>query len=368
MAEFVCGTHRALVYQLGGEVLVGELTPLSAVRWQRIRDDISQAYIRIPTYQCCELLGDLRSVFHELHILRNDEVVWQGPIARIEYGYSYVEVFAEDILFVPKRRLLEVGYIQTGGYDVVDRMHWLMRDQCFARYGDFWNMATPNHLHPVHGPDDPRTSRSVPAASTTIWEDFDRYAENSGTDYTVINRDIYYFDNGLKWLVIPPLDTDYISQFPRVVEYGNSLVTRYTLTNGQGAAATAIPPMGDWINIYGGPIDKMLTTTTGDDTTGIPEVPSAEQLAGWHTTALSHLAYPTPVGVVIGANTTLLPGAPWTIDHLVPGAWFEVTVTQLCRSFTGWQRLHEIVVSEDADQGDVVNFTSVDPPVNVSEP
>src|SRR4051794_18965597 len=126
--QFTCGTHRALVYERGGINFIGELTPLTAVRWRRGRDDVSTAEVVVPTYECCDLLGDLRAVVMELHILREDVPVWQGPITRIEYEWDTVRVFAEDMLWVAKRRVLEVGYNQSYPNigDVIERMYLLL--------------------------------------------------------------------------------------------------------------------------------------------------------------------------------------------------------------------------------------------------
>jgi hypothetical protein len=72
--------------------------------------------------------------------------------------------------------------------------------------------------------------------------------------------------------------------------------------------------------------------------------------------------------VGIPANTTLLPGAPWDIEDLVPGAWFEVNVTSLCRQLTQWQRIHEVSVEESGPDGEKVSFTAVDAPKSMVIP
>jgi len=358
---FACGSHQVVIYARGGLTPLFELAPVSSVRWQRIRDDISTASATIPTQQCCDELGDLRAILHELHLVRDGVTVWQGPITRVEYEFEQVQIYAEDVLWQAKRMVLEQGYSQASPnqWNVVDRMHWLLNDQCYWKNGDPWHV-TP-HLHPIHGPSDPMTTRVTNAYQYTIWEDFDSYAENSGTDYTVVNRDIYYFDNQLAWHVIPDLDENYISQFPRVVEYGNSAATRHFITNGEGQAGWATQP-----DLGYGLVDTLSTRLSEGNTEG----PTAEDIQNWRDSAAHHLSglIPSPISVVIPANTTLLPGAAWTIEQLIPGSWFQINVETLCRTAVAWQRLHEVVVTEEAPAGESVQFTAVSPPTQMFTP
>lgn len=355
---FACGSHRAYVYAKGGVTFVGELTPLSRVQWERVRDEISTASVTVPVHQCCELLGNLRTIISELHIERNGQIVWQGPITRIEYEHEQVEIFAEDMLWQAKRTVLEVGYNQSypNIANVIDRMDWLLRNQCYAKNGDPWNMVP--HLHPVHGPDDPRTSRMVFSNQYYVWEDFDLYAEDSGADYMVINRDVYYWDTNYAWLIIPPLDEQYLSQFPRIVEYGNELATRGFVNNATGPTgyAQASPEM---LALYGN-VDWLITQVQD----GTPEGATPEEIAEWSDSAARNIdgRSPAPVAIAIPENTTLMPGAPWSVDDLIPGAWFEVSIDSLCRKLTGWQRLQHVVVSEQAPNGEAVQITAIGPP------
>ena len=347
---------------------LGELTPLTSVRWQRIRDDISTAEVVVPTSQCCELLGDLRTIRHELHIERNGVVVWQGPITRLEYEWDLVRIFAADVLWQATRTVLTAGYDNSYpniGY-AMDRMDWLLRSQCYALHGDPWKVVP--HLRPKRMPlltDEARTSRVVNNYQYTVWEDFDKYAEDYGTDYTVVNRDIYYWDQNLAWNIIDPLDEQFLSQFPRIVEYGNQLATRGYVTNGHGYAGIATAPQAQ-LDDYGY-VDLLTTNENDGQADGIP---SADEVASWAKTAGRTIddRAPSPVAIVIPANTTLLPGAPWTIDELVPGAWFEVSTSRMCRSVTQYQRLHEVVVTEEAPAGESVAFSATTAPATMVIP
>ena len=98
--------------------------------------------------------------------------------------------------------------------------------------------------------------------------------------------------------------------------------------------------------------------------------PTPEELAQWKETAIrnANSTAPPQEAVVIPANTTLLPGAPWSIEDLVPGAYFKVHTTRLCRTVDEWQRLQEIIVEETPEAGVAVKFTAVSAPRNVVSP
>jgi len=276
-----------------------------------------------------------------------------------------VEIHAEDMLWQPKRMVLMQGYDQAGvnRTNVINRMHWLLWDQCFSINGDPWKMAA--HLHPIFGPDDPYTTKKVNTYQYYVWEDFDKYAEDNGTDYTVVNRDIYYWDTNLAWKIIPDLDETHLSQFPRIVEYGNDCATRGVVTNGEGYAGIATQP-----DLGYGIVDELISYQQEGDEDPDSEVPSAQQIADWTDSAGRAISgkVPSPVHVVIPANTTLMPGAPWTMADLVPGAWFKVRLDLLCRQFNEWQRLHQIVVTEEAPRGETVEFTATAPPSTMLMP
>jgi hypothetical protein len=359
---FVCGRHRAFVHERGGQRRLGELTPLTSVTWKRVRDDISTAQANVGVQECCELLSELRTVKMELHIERNGTTVWQGPITRLEYDVDECRVYAEDILWVAKRSAIQEGYNQSYPNigSAVDRMNWLLW-HCYNRDEDRWRVISGRHIHGVWGPDDPRTTRIVFPYQMSVWEDLDKYAEDYGCDYTVINRDIYFSDISLKWLVIAPLDETHLSEYPRIVEYGNQLGTRGIVTNGHGAAGVSAVDTAAQIEY--GTIDWITTNEIDGQEVGDP---TAQEVSSWGDTATRSIAerVPAPVAVVIPANTTLMPGAPWEINDLVPGAWFQISLSRFCRTVNEWQRLHEIVVTEEAPNGESVKFSSVAAPKN----
>lgn len=380
---FNCGSHVAEVFAMGGVRKIADLAPLSMVRWQRIRDDISVAEVIVPSQQCCEVLADLRCIRNELHISRLSpggyEKVWEGPITRIEYERDVTRIFAEDVLWQAKRSVIQETYDQSypNIWKALDRISWLI-NHCYSRYNDPWRMA--GHSHPVFGSEDPNTARIVFAWQMYVWDDLDKYGEDYGIDYTVYKRDIYYWDSSLRWLTIPDLDDTHLTQAPRIVEYGNQAATRGIVTNANGYAGVSDLNV-EAFALYGTVID-WLTTNGMDGSPGLvvnadgdvvpdpeaPRAPTDEEVAGWKQTATRSVLdrSPTPVAIVVPAGTSLVPGAPWEMHHLVPGAWFRVNTTRLCRTVSEWQRLQEVVV-EESERGESVSFTCVAAPEHVVE-
>jgi hypothetical protein len=334
---------------------------LTLARWGRVRDDISRAEVVVGLTECCERLEELRTILNELHIYRNGEMVWQGPMVRLEYEHDNLRIFAEDVLWQATRSVVYPGYDHTWpnstlALDTVD----ILLNQCYSRQGDPWNML-PGHLHPIRTPGEPRHTRVCNDWQAYVWEEVDKFAEDYGVDYTVVGRDIYYWDIHWEWKRLESLQEEWIGDYPRIVEYGNQLYTRCVVTNGQGWAGVdeiGLPATGR--NSYGY-VDKLINNATEED---VSTKPTEAQLRSWQESAVKNLVdtHPAPLGIVVPANTTLLPGAPWRVEDLIPGAWFQVSVTRLCREVTEWQRLHAMQVEELAGQGETVTFTAQSAP------
>jgi len=374
--------------EAGGTATIGELTPISAVTWTRVRDDISTAQVDVPIEECCDLLTFVETVRCELHIYRDGVKVWVGVITRMEFEYDQAQIFAEDMLWVAKRRALSAGYNHNepgeglpygpiygfGAVNAVQLMDDLLVDQCFSQFADRWNMLS--HLHPQHGPDDPLSMRQANAWSTTVWQEFDKIAEDYGTDYTVVGRDIFYFDHHLAWIILPDLAPEDISTFPRVVEYGNDFATRYFRTDGTGYMAYA-PAAQDVITEYGDGIDIVSNEETQAVTDPLPDPgsppppPSAAKQARWLATAQARIVdhYPPLQAIVIPANSTLMPTSPWDVATLTPGSWFQITIGYACRPpVTDWQHIDSVIVSESGDSGETVQFTASTAPSRMVMP
>ena len=72
-------------------------TPLR-IQWGRARDKWSQAAVQFPVAGATLDLGSVRSLRHEVRISRDGIPVWRGPVVRIKYGRTRVELVAFDLL------------------------------------------------------------------------------------------------------------------------------------------------------------------------------------------------------------------------------------------------------------------------------
>jgi hypothetical protein len=359
-----CGTHRAFIRTRGGREEVMELTPLTKVVWGRIRDDISSANVFVGvTPECCDDLGKIETVVHELFITRNDVPVWQGPITRLEYRYDTVEIWASDVLWVAKHTALAKGYSQKHpnvtkcGW----RMNWLLRKETYEKGGDPWNVVP--GIRWIQGGDEPQSSKVVNAWSGTTWDDFDKYAEDGGMDYTVVGRSIMFWDTHLRWATLPDLFDYYLTDEPAVVEYGNQFQTRAIVTDGNGYAGFYTVPDKAILAKFGY-VDVIHSAYgEGQSTTAKP---TAADLRAWTQQAkrLVEADPVPPVRVRVSENSGLLPEAPYGINDLVPGVWVRVRVTRLCRKVDEWHKLDQVTVTEE-DGKEIVQVSTVSAPKKV---
>lgn len=388
-----CGRNTVEIWDRGARNKVGDIYSATRIQWGRIRDDISKCQVDVPLETCCGLLEQIEPVQNELHVLRDGVTVWVGVITRMEFEWDQVQIFCEDMLWVAKRRALPFSYNHqepceqcepgplygTGSISAIENARILLEDWCYGDADDGWGMS--EHLFPIVGPDDPKSNRQANAFSNSIWGEFDKLAEDYGIDYCTVGRDIYWFDINLQWLIIEPLVPEDIAQYPRVVEYGNDLATRYFRTDGSGYAGIAEADPAFQAK-YGSKIDiissestqaasappRMVVDENGNVVPGspvLPDPPSAAKLATWTATAEQRLYDRVPVkrNILVPANSTLMPTSPWDINTLTPGCWMEATVDRLCRpTVTDWQRLHEMKVTETGTGGEIVQVSLISAP------
>ena len=107
-----CERHTAVIYDRGGKRKVMALTPLSRVKWGRVRDTISTAtaYVAAASAECRNDLGLVEAGRHELVIFRGRRRVWEGPITRITYQGNAVTVDAHDVMHYPNRTIMHNEY------------------------------------------------------------------------------------------------------------------------------------------------------------------------------------------------------------------------------------------------------------------
>lgn len=363
-ATLGCGTHRVMVYRRGGKERVGELTGITHVDWNRVRDDISTAKIVVQDWgvDCGNLLSQLQCWAYELVIFRENgytsERVWEGPITLLAYERDTVTVQAKDVMGYAYRRIIRQKMDDSGKKtdSVVNRAVRVLQN-AFAP--DDPNVLA--YLQPIVQADDRMENRSIPAFARTAFEEVDDMASNTGLDYTAVGRAILLWGTKHRIGTLPEFRDEDLGNTPIVSEYGMSTANVYAVSDGNGIYGTAsrggIISTGEDVSgndpTYG--LVEMLSSSWASDekpVTGADEDTQAVTASNFAGFAESSIAsrYPPPVVVRIPDNTTLNPGTVISIQHLVPGVVIPLRSTGTLRKVVANQKLDKVQVVEEAGE------------------
>lgn len=358
-----CGVNRVFVYDRGGMVVRGEITPLVRVQWGRRRDDIATILVDTNGYDtdCGQLLSTLRSWVHELVVFRDGVRVAEGPIVRITSMEEQVEIEARDVMVYAYRRIMRQGYNdayrlvngeQVGLSTVVQRATRILMNALAP--------VDPNvlpYLTSLNFPDDAQLSRSIPDFSKTSWEEIDDLAATGGLDYTTVGRRIVLWDTHRPLGRLGEMRSEHFSDPPVISEYGMQLATGFGVTNNNGVYGF-VERVDPEDSAYG--IVEQLASAYGEtEGTGTEETLTSESRARLEevltTQAERNIAprYPTPVVVRVPDNSMLSPTTPVRINDLVPGVWIPLRAKTRIREVAQWQKLDQLTV-EQTEQGERV--------------
>jgi hypothetical protein len=377
-----CGHHRVFVYDRGGRVLRGEIKPLARVQWGRKRDDIGNCLITTNGFDqdCCELLGDLQSWAHELVIFRDQERVFEGPITRITYTSTDVEVEAKDVMAYLYRRVMRQGYNDAfrridrtpktppqpigkpggGPYDIIGVNTVVERAlQITLNALAYKDPNVLPYVTAIQYPKDALENRVVADYSRTAWEEIDDLAATAGLDYTTVGRRIVYWDTHRVIGRLPEMRDGDFSDPVIVTEYGMQTSNWFAVTNNNGVAGIAYPLGKDgsnWHERYG-PVE-MVASAYGEQSgaalatdamTAAQRDALVKKLQGQATKGIAN-RWPNPVVVRVPDNSTLSPEVNLGINQLIPGVWIPLRATLTCRKLAQWQKLDSLDVEEIAGQ------------------
>jgi hypothetical protein len=356
MATF-CDLHSARIYDRGGQRLIGSLGTLSRVRWERLRDDISQASVMIETrtVDCDTTLGLAAAGRHELVIFRGNERVWEGPITHIAYTRNSVELSARDVGHYPYRAIMKSEY--NNAYPRITTVTARMKRILESEMARFEALDPPVNFLPyltVHeDPGNARTSAHTLAWEQTVYEHLDNFAARGGLDYTCVGRAMHLWDvhKPMLGVTAPVTEADFIGDVV-ITEYGMELATFSAITDGKGKAGWTggIDPYYGLVEI----LDTAYDEATGeewdapDGTPGAPEPPSVAEMKSQAQRVLAG-RNPTPIVVRVPDNSTLNPNGVLTIADLVPGVHIPLQANLPGRSLSQMQKLDRVTVEESAN-------------------
>lgn len=357
-----CGTNRVFLYDRGGVRRLGEITGISSLKWERVRDDISTCNLTVTGWDddCGALLAGVRSWVHELVVFREGpngtERVWEGPVTLPTWNADTVTIEAKDVMIYPYRRVLRTAvndaYPNTTA--VTTRAKEILQN---ALVYDDPNVLP--YLNPQESSGDAQSSRVVRAFDDTSWGVVDDMAAKSGLDYTTVGRSIILWDTHNPLGYLPEMTDGDFSEAVHVSEYGMRLATNYAVTNNNGVYGEAIRGYEGDEPLYYGHIE-MLNSAYGQaegaalEETLTPEAQAALE-AKLTSQAERNIAdrWPTPLVVRVPDNSYLNPELNIGINQLVPGVFIPLRSSLALRNVTQIQKLDRVTVTQD-DKGEKI--------------
>lgn len=352
-----CEKHTAFLYDRGGKRQIGALDPLERVKWGRTRDDVSvgQVWIATPGKECAQALAMAEAGRVELVIFRGGLRVWEGPVSRITYEGTRVEIEARDVMFYVTRTIMRAEYDNRhpNTSTVLDRVERILIAELARKEGLDPPVNVLPHIQYLRSTSpevsDSRTAARTLAYETTVFNHIDNYAARGGLDYTVIGRSILFFDVheriGQTAMVT---ESDFIGA-PKITQYGAELTTYVAMTDGKGhfgAAGGVDPYYGEW-EILHQAYDETAPQANPNDVPTVAEMTSQAKRA-WKQ---GHIP---PLVVRIPDNTQLNPDGVLQISDLVPGVWIPLSASLPGRTVSQMQKLDSMAVEETADGGEQI--------------
>jgi hypothetical protein len=352
-----CEIHTAYIYDRGGDRQIGQLDPLTRVRWARKRDDISVATVNIatPGAECAQALAMTEAGRVELVIFRGGIRVWEGPVSRISYYGVSVEIEAKDVMYYASRTIMRNEYDNRypNVSTVIDRLKRIMPAELARKEALDPPINVVEHIQYLYatsaGVTDSRTAARTLPYEMTLFQHVDEYAARGGLDYTVVGRSILFFDVHERIGQTAMVTGDDFIGDPVITQYGSELTTYVAMTDGKGHwgdAGGVDPYYGEWEILH----QAYDETAPQADPADIPTVAEMQSQA---VRAYKQGKVP-PLVVRIPDNTRLNPGGVLQISDLVPGVWIPLQASLPGRTVSQMQKLDSMTVEESASKGEEI--------------
>jgi hypothetical protein len=334
------------VYDRGGKTRLAEITKLTLVRWNRVRDDISEATIQVNGLACQEQAPSLENIQpgrHEIVIFRGQDRVWEGPVTRTEFTSDSVEIHAQDVLYYTNRTVMHAGYSNANpNIDfVTNRIYNILVAELARKEALTPALNVVPFIVNHHTPNDAKTSAVTVPYQYSVWEHLDSLAARNGIDYCTVGRAIHIWDTHERLGQTATVsDADFLGDIT-VSTYGSELATRAIVTDGQGNAGIAggiDPYYGEW---------ETLATAFDEETDDGPP-PGQAALESQAKRNLSGRK-PTPLMVRIPDNSSLNPLGVLRLIDLVPGVYIPLRSDSTIKTIKQMQKLDSVTVEETAE-------------------
>lgn len=329
------------IFDRGGQRGKQQLTQLNEVRWERVRDDISNASLKITGASCyaqADLLNSLEPGRHEIAVFRGADRVWEGPITRFTYGRTGIQIHAKDVMHYVYRTALHAGYSSAhpNTERAVSRAGRILRAELARKEALNPPINVVPYITEHHFPNEAMTSTVTKPYESNVWAHIDKLAEDRGIDYTVVGRAIHLWDTSRSLGRTPTTtDLDYLGEL-YVSIYGMELATRTVVSNEEGGYGIA-----GGIDPYYGEVEVVYRPYSEDEG-------ASPTQAEMNAQAIRNLdgRNPTPLQVRIPDNSTLNPKGVLGVEHLVPGVYIPLLVDMMGRKLSQMQKLNKVAFTE----------------------
>lgn len=349
--EFVRG-HKAFIMERGGRSRIGELLDLTKVKWNRLRDDISEGEVDLSFNSLnrqADLIEKLETGRHELCVYRGKNRVWEGPITLAQYTRTGLTLKAKDVMHYATQTIMHAAY--DSSYPNIEFCTSRAKRIMLAEFSRKESLDPPYNIVPFivehHFPTDARTSRSTLPYQTTVFEHIDDMAAKAGMDYTVVGRAIHLWDTSRPLSQSRVVTENDFNGDVYVSAYGSELATLAASTDGQGNYATA-----GGIDPYYGEVEKLFTAYDEETDESLPTQDELQSQASRNLAG----RMPTPVQVRVPDGVSINMNGVLTIDDLVPGVYVPLLATLNARPISQMQKFDKIECEETKD-GEVITAT-----------
>jgi len=395
--------HSAYIFDRGGSRPLGPAVNLSMVKWGRLRDNVSDAMIRIEGDNCNlsdnqKLVQEARTHRHELVVFRGPERVWEGPLHRITTGEGYAEFAAHDVgeyLFnqpltqawenstlpdgtvrsttVTDRIENIINYEFSHGRDMfypdtipdaaADVAEWLSQGGTVTAVPGGWNVHIPpfesddvwpstnilDHLDVRHFVNEARTAMDTMAYETDVGTHLQNLARQNGIDFTILGRSIIIWDVSRNLGVLQTMTDKNFTNDVITSEYGaDHAQAAYSVgQNGVYGSALNLKHLafyGPWTAMY---------TVYNEDGTLAPTQSDLDSQARRNLSGRS----PAPIEVRVPDNSTILLDGDLGINRLIPGVQVPLRATLNMRRLSQQQKIDSVTVTERGGSPELVQIT-----------
>lgn len=352
--------NTAYLATRGGKFYLGELSDIVRIKWQRRRDEISEAEVVISfvSEECHRLVSEAEPCFHEIVIERDGKRVWEGPITYKRMEKDVAVLTARDVGFFMQRTVCKRKYsdaFKEGKKQatVIDRAMRIIEREMIPMERAGANFL--DHIVAIRHADDAKTSRVTSAYSQYVYDDLEAMAARGGLDYTIVNRSLYLHDTHRflgKGRMLS--DDDFLDSLA-VITYGVELAVGNYSTDNNGKH-------GDFIHTdtYYGPIELLASAYEIGQTTDKITVKELEE----QSTRNARNRYPAPTVIRVPEQVRM---APDSVDelmpYLIPGVAFPLQTTVTGKTYEQMMKFDQLNVEESGDEGEIVRVIVSSPPI-----